>query len=57
MAGAYGYEPDDGTEPELCEAMLDDDDPDVWDLGFEALDMIPGVSDRWHEASTPSSYV
>ena len=25
---------------ELCEAILDDDDPDVWDLGFEALGMI-----------------
>jgi len=25
---------------ELCEAMVDDEDPDVWDLGFEALDMI-----------------
>ncbi|CAN5286767.1 hypothetical protein BH18ACT4_BH18ACT4_04520 [soil metagenome] len=25
---------------ELCEAMLDDDDRDVWDLGFEALALI-----------------
>ncbi len=25
---------------ELCEAILDDDDPDFWDLGFEALGMI-----------------
>lgn len=25
---------------ELCEAILDDDDPDVWDVGFEALGMI-----------------
>jgi hypothetical protein len=32
--------PGDEAADELCEAMLDDDDPDVWDLGFEALGMI-----------------
>ncbi len=30
----------DEAADELCEAILDDDDPDVWDLGFEALCMI-----------------
>ena len=25
---------------ELCEAIVDDDDPDVWDLGFEALETV-----------------
>lgn len=28
---------------ELLDAMVDDDDPDVWDLGFEALAMIDPV--------------
>ena len=32
--------PGDEAADELCEAILDDDDPDVWDLGFEALGMI-----------------
>lgn len=30
----------DEAADELCEAILDDEDPDVWDLGFEALGMI-----------------
>lgn len=32
--------PADEAADELSEAILDDDDPDVWDLGFEALGMI-----------------
>ncbi|MDP1807881.1 MAG: hypothetical protein Q8K72_22070, partial [Acidimicrobiales bacterium] len=32
--------PGDEAADELCEAMLDDEDPDVWDLGFEALGML-----------------
>ncbi len=32
--------PSDEAADELCEAILDDDDPDFWDLGFEALGMI-----------------
>lgn len=32
--------PGDEAADELCEAILDDDDADVWDLGFEALGMI-----------------
>lgn len=32
--------PGDEAADELCEAILDDHDPDVWDLGFEALGMI-----------------
>ncbi|MDQ6724834.1 MAG: hypothetical protein M3066_01460 [Actinomycetota bacterium] len=32
--------PGDEAADELCEAILDDDDPDFWDLGFEALGMI-----------------
>ncbi len=32
--------PGDEAADELCEAILDDDDPEVWDLGFEALGMI-----------------
>lgn len=32
--------PGDEAADELAEAILDEDDPDVWDLGFEALGMI-----------------
>lgn len=32
--------PGDEAADELSEAILDDDDPDVWDLAFEALGMI-----------------
>jgi hypothetical protein len=32
--------PGDEAAAELCEALVDDDDPDVWNLGFEALGMI-----------------
>ncbi len=36
----------DEAADELCEAMLDDDDPDVWRLGLEALAMIdPAVAE------------
>jgi hypothetical protein len=38
--------PGDEAAAELCEAIVDDDDPDVWDLGFEALGMIdPAVAE------------
>ena len=38
--------PADEAAVELCEAMLEDDDPLVWALGFEALGMIdPAVAD------------
>ncbi len=32
--------PGDEAAEELCDAMLDDDEPKVWDLGFEALSLI-----------------
>lgn len=32
--------PGDEAAAELCAAMLDDDDPDVWGLGLEALGMV-----------------
>lgn len=35
--------PADEAAAELCEAMVDDDDPGVWDLGFDALEMIDRV--------------
>lgn len=37
--------PAEDAAKELCEAMLDDDNPDLWRLGLEALSMLdPGVA-------------
>jgi hypothetical protein len=52
--------PADEAADELCQAILDDDDPIVWGLGFEALGMIdPGVANaavrklRWSKPLRP----
>ncbi|MDP9387940.1 MAG: hypothetical protein M3Q48_08410 [Actinomycetota bacterium] len=40
LRGWCAARPADQAVNELCEAMMEEHDPDVWDLGFQALEMI-----------------